>query len=75
MLKDLTIVCLAGCQWAFTWQPTQKVMLCLAQAGNRVLYVEPTETLKLRLSDWGHAVRRLQAKIALKSEGGCESAL
>jgi len=64
MLKDLTIVCLAGCEWDFTWQPTQEVMLRLAQAGNRVLYIEPTGTRNIRLADWRRLMDRLRTKAA-----------
>lgn len=64
MLKDRHIVCLAGCEWDFTWQPTQEIMLRLAQAGNRVLYVQPTGTRSVRLSDWRRVWERLRTKVA-----------
>jgi len=64
VLKDHDIVCLAGCEWDFTWQPTQEVMLRLAQAGNRVLYVEPTGTRRIRLADWRRVLARIWTKVA-----------
>lgn len=64
MLKDHRIVCLAGCEWDFTWQPTQEIMLRLAQAGNRVLYVQPTGTRSIRFSDWRRVLGRLLSKVA-----------
>jgi len=64
VLKDRHIVCLAGCEWDFTWQPTQEIMLRLAQAGTRVLYVQPTGTRSVRLSDWRRVWERLRTKVA-----------
>ena len=64
MLKDLRIVCLAGCDWDFTWQPTQEVMLRLAHAGNQVLYVEPTGMRSIRFGDWRRILGRLWKKVA-----------
>ena len=63
MIKDCSIICLAGCEWAFTWQPTQEIMLRLAQAGNRVLYIEPTGTRNIKFTDWRRVVRRLRSKV------------
>ncbi|MGQ0665950.1 MAG: glycosyltransferase [Nitrospiraceae bacterium] len=62
-MTGLPIVCLAGCEWSFTWQPTQEIMLRLAQAGNRVLYVQPTGTRAIRVSDWRRIWGRLREKI------------
>ena len=64
MLKDLRIVCLSGCEWDFTWQPTQEIMLRLARAGNRVLYVEPTGMRSIRFGDWRRILGRLWKKVA-----------
>ena len=64
MIKDLHIVCLAGCEWDFTWQPTQEIMLRLARAGNRVLYVEPTGMRSIRFGDWRRILGRLWKKVA-----------
>ena len=63
MLTGYNIVCLAGCEWSFTWQPTQEIMLRLAKAGNRVLYVQPTGTRTVRLSDWRRIWGRLRGKV------------
>jgi len=64
VIKDCHIVCLAGCEWDFTWQPTQEIMLRLAKAGNRVFYVEPTGTRSIRLTDWRRLFTRLRTKVA-----------
>jgi len=54
------IVCLAGCEWNFTWQPTQEIMFRLAQAGNYVLYIEPTGTRNVKFSDWRRVIQRMR---------------
>jgi glycosyltransferase involved in cell wall biosynthesis len=64
VIVDRSIICLAGCEWDFTWQPTQEIMLRLANAGNRVLYVQPTGTRTVRLSDWRRIWERLRGKVA-----------
>jgi glycosyltransferase involved in cell wall biosynthesis len=42
MLRDRTIVCLSSIDWDFLWQGHQQIMSSLAEAGNRVLFVEST---------------------------------
>src|SRR6185295_16496056 len=42
VLKGETIVCFGSIDWAFNWQIPQEVASGLAEAGNRVLYVENT---------------------------------
>lgn len=64
MIESLNIVCLAGCEWDFTWQPTQEIMLRLAKAGNRVLYVQPTGTRMVKFSDWRRILERVRGKVA-----------
>lgn len=64
MITGLHIVCLAGCEWDFTWQPTQEIMLRLAKGGNRVLYVQPTGTRTVKLSDWRRIWDRVRGKVA-----------
>lgn len=64
MLTGCSIICLAGCEWDFTWQPTQEIMLRLARGGNRVLYIQPTGTRTVRLSDWRRIWERLRGKVA-----------
>jgi glycosyltransferase involved in cell wall biosynthesis len=64
VIKGHQVVCFAGCEWDFTWQPTQEIMLRLANAGNRVLYVQPTGTRTVRLSDWRRIWERLRGKVA-----------
>ena len=59
MLEGQAIICLSGCDWDFSWQPTQEVMQRLACAGNQVLFVEPTGTRTIRLADWRRVVQRL----------------
>ena len=64
MLTGCSIICLAGCEWDFTWQPTQEIMLRLARGGNRVLYIQPTGTRTVRLSDWRRILERLRGKVS-----------
>ena len=59
MFKDKAIICLSGCDWDFSWQPTQEVMQRLACAGNHVLFIEPTGTRTIRPEDWRRVVQRL----------------
>ena len=58
----MNIVCLAGCDWTATWQPTQEIMTRLAEQGHRILYVDPTGTRTLGWSDWQRVWHRLKAK-------------
>jgi glycosyltransferase involved in cell wall biosynthesis len=62
VFEGRAIICLSGCDWDFSWQPTQEVMQRLACAGNHVLFVEPTGTRTIRLGDWRRVVRRLGKK-------------
>jgi glycosyltransferase involved in cell wall biosynthesis len=64
VIVGLNIVCLAGCEWDFTWQPTQEIMLRLAKAGNRVLYVQPTGTRTVKFSDWRRIWERVRGKVS-----------
>lgn len=63
MLTGKQIICLAGCEWDFTWQPTQEIMSRLAKAGNRVLYIQPTGTRGLRWSDRRRITQRVSHKL------------
>lgn len=58
----MNIVCLAGCDWTASWQPTQEIMTRLAEQGHRVLYVDPTGTRNLCWADWERVWHRLKAK-------------
>lgn len=51
MLNNQNIICLASIDWDFNWQGHQEIMKRLAQAGNRVLFVENTGIRALRLKD------------------------
>lgn len=67
MFKGRAIICLSGCDWDFSWQPTQEVMQRLADADNQVLFVEPTGTRAIRLGDWRRVVQRLGKKSGVLS--------
>lgn len=58
----MNVVCLAGCDFNATWQPTQEIMTRLAQMGHRVLYINPTGTRYPCLSDISRLWKRRQAQ-------------
>ena len=60
--KSLRIVCLAGCDWTASWQPTQEIMTRLAEQGHQILYIDPTGTRTVRLREWRRVWHRLKAK-------------
>lgn len=59
MLRDRTIVCLSSIDWDFLWQGHQQIMASLAEAGNRVLFVESTGVRAPTLRDLPRLWRRL----------------
>lgn len=42
MISGLDIICISSIEWDFLWQGHQEITSRLAQAGNRVLYIENT---------------------------------
>lgn len=51
VLQDQDIVCLSSIDWDFNWQGHQQIMSMLAEAGNRVLFVENTGVRRPRLDE------------------------
>jgi hypothetical protein len=39
LLRDATIVCIAGIDWSFSWQVPQEIAEALGGAGNHVVFV------------------------------------
>jgi GT2 family glycosyltransferase/glycosyltransferase involved in cell wall biosynthesis len=60
MIKGRDIVCISSIDWDFNWQGPQEVASRLAEAGNRVLFIENTGVRSPRLKDAGRIVRRFR---------------
>ena len=60
MLRDRNIVCLSSIDWDFLWQGHQQIMSSLADAGNRVLFVESTGVRSPTRRDLPRLWRRLK---------------
>jgi glycosyltransferase involved in cell wall biosynthesis len=60
MLRNRTIVCLSSIDWDFLWQGHQQIMSSLAEAGNRVLFVESTGVRHPTARDIPRLWRRLR---------------
>lgn len=60
MLRDQNIVCLSSIDWDFLWQGHQQIMSSLADAGNRVLFVESTGVRSPTLRDLPRLWHRLK---------------
>ena len=63
MLRDRNIVCLSSIDWDFLWQGHQEIMSSLAEAGNRVLFVESTGVRTPTPRDVPRLWKRLQAAV------------
>ena len=59
MLRDRNIICISGIEWDFNWQSPQEICSRLAEAGNRVLFVENTGIRSPELKDAGRVWKRL----------------
>lgn len=60
MLTGRTIVCLSTIDWDYLWQQHQAVMSVLADAGNRVLFIENTGVRAPTWRDRQRVLRRLR---------------
>ena len=70
MIQGRDIVFIASIEWDFLWQGHQEIASRLAEAGNRVLYIENTGVRSPGLKDAGRVVHRLQAWArSLRSKG------
>src|SRR5438105_7710152 len=59
MLRDRNILCISSIDWAEHWQIHQELMSRLADAGNRVLYIENTGVRAPRIADLSRVGRRV----------------
>ena len=59
-LRDASVICLSSIDWNFLWQGHQEIASRLAQAGNRVVYVENTGVRTVRLSDLPRIAQRFR---------------
>jgi len=70
MLRGRDIVIIASIDWNFLWQGHQEIASRLAQAGNRVLYIENTGVRAPGVADLGRVRSRLSRWIkSLASQG------
>lgn len=60
MIQGRDIVCISSIEWDFNWQCPQEMASRLAEAGNRVLFIENTGIRSPRLRDAGRIVRRFR---------------
>lgn len=60
MIQGRDIVCISSIDWDFNWQGSQEIASRLAEAGNRVLFIENTGVRSPRLKDAGRIVRRFR---------------
>lgn len=60
MIQGRDIVCISSIEWDFNWQGPQEMASRLADAGNRVLFIENTGIRSPRLKDAKRIVRRLR---------------
>jgi uncharacterized SAM-binding protein YcdF (DUF218 family)/glycosyltransferase involved in cell wall biosynthesis len=60
VLKGADIVCISSIDWDFVWQGPQAVMAALAEAGNRVLFIDNTGVRPPRMRD----LPRLRHRVA-----------
>jgi glycosyltransferase involved in cell wall biosynthesis len=60
MISGRDIIFISSIEWNYLWQIHQEIALRLAEAGNRVLYIENTGVRSPGLKDFGRAARRLE---------------
>jgi glycosyltransferase involved in cell wall biosynthesis len=70
MITGLDIVIISSIEWSFLWQGHQEIAMRLAQAGNRILYIENTGVRAPGLRDATRVVWRFRRWLrALGSRG------
>ncbi|MGI9065140.1 MAG: glycosyltransferase [Pyrinomonadaceae bacterium] len=70
MISGRDIICISSIEWDFLWQGHQEITSRLAQAGNRVLYIENTGVRAPGIRDAGRLRMRLKKWIgSLRSNG------
>lgn len=60
MIVNRNIIYISNIEWNFLWQTHQEIVLRLAAAGNRVLYIENTGVRTPGLRDWSRVWSRLK---------------
>ena len=60
MLRGRNIICISGIEWEFNWQNPQELCSRLAEAGNRVLFIENTGIRSPQLRDAARVWKRLR---------------
>jgi glycosyltransferase involved in cell wall biosynthesis len=70
MITGQDIVCISSIDWGFLWQGHQEITSRLAQAGNRILYIENTGVRPPGLADMGRISERLRKWARTLLSGG-----
>jgi glycosyltransferase involved in cell wall biosynthesis len=70
MISGKDIVFISSIDWGFLWQGHQEIASRLAQAGNRILYVENTGVRSPGLADVGRVSERLRKWVRALRSGG-----
>ncbi len=70
MITGQDIICISSIEWDFLWQGHQEITSRLAQAGNRVLYVENTGVRSPGIKDAGRVVARAKNWLRSVFSGG-----
>lgn len=60
MLRGRNVICISGIEWDFNWQNPQEMCSRLAEAGNRVLFIENTGIRSPALKDAERVWKRLR---------------
>ncbi len=70
MISGQDIICISSIEWDFLWQGHQEITSRLAQAGNRVLYIENTGVRSPEIRDAGRIGTRIKNWVgSLRSHG------
>ncbi len=70
MITGQDIVCISSIDWGFLWQGHQEITSRLAQAGNRIFYIENTGVRSPGLADVGRVSERLRKWARALLSGG-----
>jgi glycosyltransferase involved in cell wall biosynthesis len=70
MITGRDIICIASIEWDFLWQGHQEINLRLAEAGNRILYIENTGVRSPGLKDTRRILKRFKRWASSLRSGG-----
>jgi hypothetical protein len=70
MFSGKDIICISSIEWDFVWQGHQEIASRLAQAGNRVLYIENTGVRSPGLRDAARVFERVKNSARSMRSGG-----